>query len=323
MSEKRWDVLCVGAAVVDIPLKPMSAAVFEHESFPVERIAMTIGGDAINEAVVLSRLGLRSALAGLTGDDVPGRFIRDFCEENGVDATGLVCDPAVDTSINVGMVRADGQRTFVTNRNGSLWKTNMEHVDMALLGEARLLSLASIFNSPLLDNAALVRIFSEAKRHGLILCADVIRSRLGEGLGDIREALSYLDYFFPNYEEASALTGKTTLSSIAEVFLACGVKNVVIKNGRRGCYLKNKRETHELPEYSAAVVADTIGAGDNFVAGFIASILAGRSFRECGEYATATASIAIEGYGATAGVQSPRQVEERLRLYKQQIGVCV
>lgn len=319
MSGRRWDVICIGGAVVDIPLKPMSAEVFEHESFPVDRLAMTIGGDAINEATILSRLGLRSSLIGLVGKDVPGRFIRDFCTANAVDTTGLVCDPAVDTSINVGMVRADGQRTFVSNRNGSLWKTSLEHVDLSLLREARLLSLASIFNSPLLDSEALVKIFSEAKKHGLILCADVIKSRLGEGLADIKEALSYLDYFFPNFEEASSLTGKTELSDMADVFLDCGVKNVVIKNGRKGCYLKNQQEAFALPEYTAAVVADTIGAGDNFVAGFLASILAGRTFRGCGEYATAVASLAVEGYGATSGVQNAEQVEKRYRLYKQQI----
>lgn len=40
--------------------------------------------------------------------------------------------------------------TFVTNRNGSLWELNIDDVDFARFSQAKLLSLASIFNSPLL-----------------------------------------------------------------------------------------------------------------------------------------------------------------------------
>ena len=51
--EKRLDAICVGAAVVDIPLRPVCRDMFEIESYPLEQISMTIGGDAINEATIL------------------------------------------------------------------------------------------------------------------------------------------------------------------------------------------------------------------------------------------------------------------------------
>ena len=44
--EKKLDVLCLGAAVVDIPLRPVSREVFDIESYPVDNIAMAVGGDA-------------------------------------------------------------------------------------------------------------------------------------------------------------------------------------------------------------------------------------------------------------------------------------
>ena len=47
--EKKLDVLCLGAAVVDIPLRPVSREVFDIESYPVDNIAMAVGGDAIND----------------------------------------------------------------------------------------------------------------------------------------------------------------------------------------------------------------------------------------------------------------------------------
>ncbi len=56
------DVICIGAAIVDIPLQPVSKNIFDVDSYPLERIAMTTGGDAINEATIISRLGHRTAL---------------------------------------------------------------------------------------------------------------------------------------------------------------------------------------------------------------------------------------------------------------------
>ncbi len=67
-------------------------------------------------------------------------------------------------------------------------------------------------------------------------------------------------------------------------------------------------------------MADTIGAGDNFAAGFIRAVLDGRSVKECGEYANAVASLSVEGVGATSGVRSREQVKERYDAYRMQGG---
>ncbi|KAA5586567.1 carbohydrate kinase family protein, partial [Pseudomonas aeruginosa] len=85
-----------------------------------------------------------------------------------IDIQSLKQDADIDTSINVGLVTADGERTFVTNRNGSLWKLNINDVDLDRFSQAKVLSLASIFNSPLLDGKALTEIFTQAKAYRLI-----------------------------------------------------------------------------------------------------------------------------------------------------------
>lgn len=61
------EVICIGAAIVDIPLQPVSKNIFDVDSYPLERIAMTTGGDAINEATIISRLGHRTALISRVG----------------------------------------------------------------------------------------------------------------------------------------------------------------------------------------------------------------------------------------------------------------
>lgn len=67
--EKKLDVLCLGAAVVDIPLRPVSREVFDIESYPVDNIAMAVGGDAMNESTIISRLGFKTGLMAAIGDD--------------------------------------------------------------------------------------------------------------------------------------------------------------------------------------------------------------------------------------------------------------
>ena len=206
--EKKLDVLCLGAAVVDIPLRPVSRDIFDIESYPVEQIAMAVGGDAMNESTIISRLGFKTGLMAAVGDDAAGAFILRSCKKDNIDTEGVTVDPNLNTSINIGLVTADGERTFITNRNGSLWKENIEHVNFDKIKEAKILSLASIFNCPLLDGKTLEKIFKFAKEEGMTITADMIMPRLGETLDDIAGALQSVDYFFPNFDEACLMTGE-------------------------------------------------------------------------------------------------------------------
>ena len=315
----KVDVICIGAAIADLPLYPVDKYVFDNVSHPLDDISMTIGGDAINEATIITRLGHRVSLMSLIGDDIVGNYIEKFANDNNIITKDLKKKAGINTSINVGLVRADGERTFITNRNGSLWKLDIDSINLENIKDAKILSLASIFNNPLLNNDALVKIFKRAKENNMIICADMVKSRLNEGLEDIKEALSYVDYFFPNYEEASELTGKEDLDNIADTFLSCGVKNVIIKTGKKGCFIKNSELRKMIPAFlkDSSVKIDTIGAGDNFVSGFISSLLRDEDIENCGMFGNAVAAVSIESIGATTGVKSRSQVEEMIKQYNQ------
>ena len=315
--EKKLDVLCLGAAVVDIPLRPVSREVFDIESYPVDNIAMAVGGDAMNESTIISRLGFKTGLMAAIGDDAAGAFILRSCDEDNIDTEGVTIDPNLNTSINIGLVTEDGERTFITNRNGSLWKENIEHVNFDKIKEAKILSLASIFNCPLLDRKTLEKIFSFAKEQGMTITADMIMPRLGETLDDIAGALQYVDYFFPNYDEACLMTGEKDEAKVADKLFSYGIKNVVMKIGTRGCYIRNKDGVMIVPACKGITAVDTIGAGDNFASGFIAALLQGKDIKECAEYANCTAAIAVQHPGATSGVQNRQMVEDMLKKYKE------
>lgn len=309
------EVVAVGAAIVDLPLCPIPADILTRVSYPVDQIAMVIGGDAINEATILSRLGHTARLVSCVGNDAAGHYILTHCRQNRIDTDYVVVKDALSTSINVGLIGEDGERTFITNRHGSLWQYAPADIDLEALNVGTILSFASIFNNPLLDSAMMIRLFEKAKSQGMTICADVVKSRFGETVEDIRGALAYVDYFFPNLTEARELTGKADEQEIAEVFLSCGVKNVVVKLGKKGAYFKNADGGFYVDAYPYANCIDTTGAGDNFAAAFICGLLEGLPVRACTEFACAVASIAVEALGATAGVQNRAQADLRYRDY--------
>ena len=134
-----------------------------------------------------------------------------------------------------------------------------------------------------------------------------------ERLPDIQEALQYLDYLFPNYEEAKAVSGLSEPDEIADAFLDCGVSCMVIKMGKDGCFIKTKEQRLVIPAYPHTRCIDTTGAGDNFAAGFLYALSEHMALADCGRFANMTASLAVESLGACTGVRSLSQVMERFR----------
>ncbi|PWF24429.1 carbohydrate kinase family protein [Ancrocorticia populi] len=321
------DVICVGTSVVDIPLQPVDRTVFDSVSYPVEDVSMRVGGDALNESIVLSKLGSRVGLVSAVGADAAGEFIIQTAREAGVDVTGVSVQQRLTTSLNVGLVAPDGERTFITNRNGSLWKTEESDIDVSgflgspgateetVVSAPRILAFGSIFNNPLLSGDWIARLFAAAKAVGMTICADMVPSRIGAGLDDIAEALGYVDYFFPNEDEVIDLTGARDGAEAAATLLDKGVGTVVLKTGKRGCTLFTAgQEPISIPAFvrDDLDAIDTTGAGDNFAAGFIRALVDNKTPQECAVFANAVAAVSVGGLGATSGVQSKAQVDEFL-----------
>ena len=70
-----------------------------------------------------------------------------------------------------------------------------------------------------------------------------------------------------------------------------------------------------VPAISGIKAIDTIGAGDNFAAGFITALLDGKELINCAQFANAAASIAVQNPGATTGVLNKEQVEKAFEYY--------
>lgn len=315
---KTVDFMIIGAAIVDVLAQPVDGRVFEVGSVGAQRVAMHTGGDAMNEACVLAGLGASVQLVSKVGRDSAGGFVLRRCQECGVGTAFLKEDPSIDTGVNIVLVDGEGERHFITSPNGSLRKLSPEDITEEALAEGKYLCFASIFVAPAFGNAELFALFKKAKEEGLVLCADMTKCKNGERLEDMRESLSLLDYIFPNYEEASLLTGREDRDEIADAFLACGVGHVILKDGSKGCFIKSGKDRYEIPAYTGGKCIDTTGAGDTFTACFLYALGQGMELPECGKFANAGASLCIEQIGAAGAIQNVAQVMER---YQQMSGI--
>lgn len=311
--DRKTDFILIGAAIIDILAQPVNADVFTSGSVPARQIAMHTGGDAMNEASVLAGLGASVRLVSKVGQDSAGEHILEHCRSNHIDTSFLAAEPGLETGINIVLVDEAGERHFITSPNGSLRKLRPADISDAALLHGKYLCFASIFVAPAFDNPALQDLFIRAKAQGLILCADMTKRKHGETLNDMKDCLALLDYVFPNYEEASLLTGLTDWDEIADAFLSCGVRHVVIKAGSRGCFIKTDSECYWINPYPGADCVDTTGAGDTFAACFLYALNQGMSLPECGRFANAGASICIEQVGAAGHIRSADQVWARYR----------
>ena len=79
--EQTMEVICIGMAVADILVRGVSSFPAGGVTSPVHDITVASGGDAVNEAITLSRLGHRVGLLALVGNDVQGDFVVSQCAQ--------------------------------------------------------------------------------------------------------------------------------------------------------------------------------------------------------------------------------------------------
>lgn len=303
----------IGVGVIDILVGAVDEKLFIGDGQDVDYTKISFGGDALNQAVALSRLGKNIQWISKVGDDDAGRRILNYAEGNGIDVSCVKIVPGLDTAVTIVLVDAKGERRFLMNPHSTLRKLAEEDISPHVDDMAAIVSFASMFISTLLDVPAMERLFRRIKASGRTLAVDMKPSKRGETLDDLSGVLSCTDYFFPNEFELATLTGKSDIDENIAALLNCGLNCAVVKRGGEGCIIATKSEQIEIPACRVEKVIDTTGAGDCFAAGFLWALSEGWQLEECGKFACAVASCSVERVGAVTGVTSLAEVMRRLK----------
>jgi len=294
------EVVCVGQALVDCIITG------DISTGKANSITLNPGGEALNEAVNISRLGHMVSLVCGLGSDAAGHMLAVEALNSGVDMNLAVISQTDKTPVTLLMVDEHGERQSVQSH---AHEVSFFHPDASAFSGAKVITMANLFRAPFTDNGESAEFARKAKEQGAILVAD---TKLPKGrnasIDELKDVFPYIDYIFPNESEGAYYTGKTEPEDIISVFREAGVKNVLLKRGSRGCVVKTDGEYFHVPAYDVKVV-DGIGAGDAFSAGFICGLLERMDVHQCCELATACAAICIGSAGATAGLHNRAQVE--------------
>jgi sugar/nucleoside kinase (ribokinase family) len=300
------EVLCAGQLAADILVRPVDRLDFVNDTQRVECIEIKNGGDSLNVAVGLQKLGHRVGFAGKIGDDLQGDFLVRTIDQAGIDGRGLVRGANIATCTVIVMINSSGERTFFY-LGGANDRFTLEDINWSLLDEAAVVHVGGTYLLPQFDGDGAAQLFREARSAGKLTSMDVTWDTRDRWRKTIEPCFPHLSFFFPSYKEAEKITGKQNPEEMAALLREWGVQNVVIKLGAEGCYVKPEAGPGFFVPACATTVVDTTGAGDSFVAGFLSGLLRRWDLGECAGFACAVAALNIQSVGATGGMPTFEQ----------------
>jgi len=306
-------VYFVGNAVADVLARPVDHLAPAGTSQPLADVVLAPGGNSINTAIALARLGVSVAVAAAIGNDRFGQFIRDRVRAEGIRDAGLVTLPDAKTSTSIVLVEASGERRFLHLRGVSAIFSG-RNLDWGQVEGSRIFHYASAFAIPAFDETSLEPALKRAHELGCLTSMNICWDVRGKWLKTVQPALAHTDFIFPNREEGQQLTGESEPAAIAARLRALVVQTVIVKLGEAGCYVDSPQGSFTSPGFAVQPV-DTTGAGDCFAAGFLAAICRGQSLPLAARQANATGALATLGLGGADSAPTKAQLEDFLRTH--------
>jgi sugar/nucleoside kinase (ribokinase family) len=305
-------VLCVGEMVVDILVHPVGEVTFANDSSIVDSVTITSGGDAMNNAINLARLGNDVTYAGRVGNDVLALFLVDLAANEGVNMNHVVYSKETPQTKSIILVNKDRDREFFFFP-GVSQEFSFSDIDLSLLDDCECVQIGGTYHLPRFDGEETAKLLHFAHTKGVITSLDICKSFAGTW-NIIDPCFPQLDYFIPSIEQAACIAGTADPRQMARYFLNRGARHVAIKLGEKGCYYRDRKTAFFCTPF-AVPVAETTGAGDAFVAGFLTALGKGYDIEYSIFMASAASAFAIQSIGSTTGMKDfetlRRFVEER------------
>ena len=321
------DVICVGDAKLDIFLtidennthvkldNNTRELRFGHgEKIEVKKMNLSVGGNASNVAVGVSRLGLKSSLVAEIGEDEFSQKIINSLTQENVDLELVKQIANEDSSITVG-INFKGDRTLFTEH------VQREHEFDFGEKTAKVIYLTSL--GPIWEKAYEKTLdFTEKNNIKLIFNPGTFQIEKRNSI--IWHIISKSDVLFVNKEEAEELLyGKEiNLSINSQNYVkkllyglkSLGAKIVAITDGNAGSFaMDGTHNAYQLGIIPCEVVEKT-GAGDAYTSGFISAILNGENIEEAMRWGAFNSSAVIGEIGAEKGLLTKEEILKKLKL---------
>jgi 5-dehydro-2-deoxygluconokinase len=305
--------IVIGRAGLDLYPEPDGTKIAAAESF-----ASDVGGSAANIAVALARQGVRAALVSPLSDDPVGRFVRSTLARYGVDTTR--CRAIGDghrTSLALAETRAVDCEVVIYRNGAADLQLGRRDLDRAFLAGASVLIVTgtSLASEP--SRSAAMEAIDSARTTGTFVVLDVDHrpyswASVTEAASVYREAARRSDAVIGNDEEFAIIAGsRDEAFATAREFVRGGSAFAVLKHGDHGSVTFTPEGTFETGVYPIAA-KKPFGAGDAFVGGVIAGLLAGLPLPDAVRRGSAGAALVVSRRGCASAMPSSAEVETLL-----------
>jgi 2-dehydro-3-deoxygluconokinase len=267
------------------------------------------GGDTLNTAIYLARLGVAVDYVTALGDDPYSERMIEAWKAEAV-GTQLV-QRVAERLPGLYMIEVDegGERRFFYWRQQAPAREIFGNAGTAALCDALLqydwLYLSGISLS-LYGEAGRERLFDLLRQFrtkgGKVAFDSNYRPRgwpsVEVARREIRDQLALTDLVLSSLEDETGLNNVGNAEEACDLIHAIGPRTIVIKQGGQGCVVSIDGRKTSVPAVKGAKVVDATAAGDSFNAGFLAATLAGEDAVKAAKLGHRCAAIVIGHHGA-------------------------
>lgn len=305
------EVLVFGNLQLDVLCRPVSSLPAPGELHKIEQVDFALSGNGGNLAIALARLGMLVSLAGYSGADMVGEQFRTTLAAEGVNIDRLARHPSLGTGTSLVTVSPTGEKS-VLFVNGANEAFALDDVPDDWLRGARFVAVCSVFVLPQFTGDAVGRLFARARRCGTTTVLNICWDADGRGLAFLRPALAQADYFILNYDEGRQLAHRDRPEDILNVLTSHTSGTIMLTLGDEGCCFRADGTFVRVPAVPVAAT-DTTGAGDTFIAGFIAGLARDLPLETCARLGCRVAAFAVTGPGAYPRIPRVKDATELLQ----------
>ena len=260
---KKYDVIALGELLIDFTMNGQS----EQGNIMFEACP---GGAPCNVLALLNKMGKKTAFIGKVGKDQFGALLRDTITEAGIDASNLMVDENVNTTLAFVHTFPDGDREFSFYRNpGADMMLTADEVNPEVVKDTKVFHFGTLSMTHEGVREATKKAVETAKANGCLVSFDPnLRPPLWSSLDLAKEQMEYgfgkCDILKISDNEIQFVSGKEDYDEgIAYLQETYNIPLILLTMGKDGSRAYYKGMRVERPGFSVKAI-ETTGAGDTF-----------------------------------------------------------
>lgn len=260
---KKYDVIALGELLIDFTMNGQS----EQGNNMFEACP---GGAPCNVLALLNKMGKKTAFIGKVGKDQFGALLRDTITEAGIDASNLMADENVNTTLAFVHTFPDGDREFSFYRNpGADMMLTADEVNPEVVKDTKVFHFGTLSMTHEGVREATKKAVETAKANGCLVSFDPnLRPPLWSSLDLAKEQMEYgfgkCDILKISDNEIQFVSGKEDYDEgIAYLQETYNIPLILLTMGKDGSRAYYKGMRVERPGFSVKAI-ETTGAGDTF-----------------------------------------------------------